>query len=67
MFTCNVPMITYACTQGNRVLLFSQFTMMLDIMEAWLQLLGHTHLRLDGSTPMNERPVINIDIYSHVK
>ena len=37
------------------MLLFSQFTMMLDIVEAWLELLGHTHLRFDGTTPMNER------------
>ena len=41
--------------QGDRVLVFSQFTMVLDILEAWLQLLGHAYLRLDGSTPMNDR------------
>ena len=42
------------------MLLFSQFTMVLDIVEAWLQLLGHTHLRLDGSTPMNIRSAFNV-------
>ena len=41
--------------QGDRVVLFSQFTMMLDIVEILLKHLGHEYVRLDGSTPMAER------------
>ncbi|XP_064405406.1 SWI/SNF-related matrix-associated actin-dependent regulator of chromatin subfamily A containing DEAD/H box 1-like isoform X3 [Halichondria panicea] len=40
---------------GDRVLVFSQFTMMLDILEVFLQQQGHAHLRLDGQTPVTER------------
>ncbi|XP_072537967.1 SWI/SNF-related matrix-associated actin-dependent regulator of chromatin subfamily A containing DEAD/H box 1A isoform X2 [Salminus brasiliensis] len=41
--------------KGDRVVLFSQFTMMLDIVEVLLKHLGHEYVRLDGSTPMAER------------
>lgn len=41
--------------QGDRVVLFSQFTMMLDIVEELLKHLGHRYVRLDGSTPIAER------------
>ena len=41
--------------QGSRVLLFSQFTMMLDIIEIYMNERGHKFLRLDGSTPVAER------------
>ncbi|KAF5905300.1 ATP-dependent helicase 1A, partial [Clarias magur] len=41
--------------KGDRVVLFSQFTMMLDIVEILLKHLGHQYVRLDGSTPMAER------------
>ncbi|XP_051509276.1 SWI/SNF-related matrix-associated actin-dependent regulator of chromatin subfamily A containing DEAD/H box 1A-like isoform X1 [Myxocyprinus asiaticus] len=41
--------------KGDRVVLFSQFTMMLDIVEILLEHLGHQFVRLDGSTPMAER------------
>jgi SWI/SNF-related matrix-associated actin-dependent regulator 1 of chromatin subfamily A len=39
----------------DRVLLFTQFTMVLDVMEQYLKIRGHTYLRLDGSTPVPER------------
>ncbi len=39
------------------MLLFSQFTMMLDILEPYLQRHGHAYLRLDGTTPITERYV----------
>ena len=39
------------------MLLFSQFTSVLDIVEVWLQQEGHTHCRIDGSTPVNQRLV----------
>ncbi|XP_011868730.1 PREDICTED: SWI/SNF-related matrix-associated actin-dependent regulator of chromatin subfamily A containing DEAD/H box 1 homolog [Vollenhovia emeryi] len=42
-------------TGGHRVLIFSQFTMVLDILEEYLAIRGQTFLRLDGSTPVTER------------
>ncbi|KAL0979793.1 hypothetical protein UPYG_G00189740 [Umbra pygmaea] len=50
-------------TKGDRVVLFSQFTMMLDIVEVLLKHLGHRYIRLDGSTPMADRIVL-IDEYN---
>jgi SWI/SNF-related matrix-associated actin-dependent regulator of chromatin subfamily A containing DEAD/H box 1 len=41
--------------QGHRVLIFSQWTRMLDIMGAFLDDVGMCFLRLDGSTPIKER------------
>jgi SWI/SNF-related matrix-associated actin-dependent regulator 1 of chromatin subfamily A len=46
--------------RGDRVLLFSQFTMMLDVLEMVLQHQGYRYLRLDGQTPVAERqPLID--------
>uniref|UniRef100_A0A672MR13 SWI/SNF-related matrix-associated actin-dependent regulator of chromatin subfamily A containing DEAD/H box 1 n=1 Tax=Sinocyclocheilus grahami TaxID=75366 RepID=A0A672MR13_SINGR len=41
--------------KGDRVVLFSQFTMMLDILEGFLRHHKHRYNRLDGSTPMSDR------------
>ncbi|XP_031433352.1 SWI/SNF-related matrix-associated actin-dependent regulator of chromatin subfamily A containing DEAD/H box 1b isoform X2 [Clupea harengus] len=41
--------------EGSRVVLFSQFTMMLDILEVFLKHHSHRYIRLDGSTPMADR------------
>ncbi|XP_050026616.1 SWI/SNF-related matrix-associated actin-dependent regulator of chromatin subfamily A containing DEAD/H box 1B [Dermacentor andersoni] len=41
--------------KNNRVLIFSQFTMMLDILEVYLNIRGHKWLRLDGSTSVADR------------
>ncbi|CAK9812257.1 SWI/SNF-related matrix-associated actin-dependent regulator of chromatin subfamily A containing DEAD/H box 1 homolog [Anthophora quadrimaculata] len=41
--------------EGHRVLIFSQFTMILDILEEYLTIRGQTYLRLDGSTPVTDR------------
>ncbi|XP_034832478.1 SWI/SNF-related matrix-associated actin-dependent regulator of chromatin subfamily A containing DEAD/H box 1 homolog [Maniola hyperantus] len=49
--------------EGHRVLIFSQFTMMLDILEPYLQLRDHSYLRLDGTTAVNERQEL-IDQYN---
>nr|XP_046243610.1 SWI/SNF-related matrix-associated actin-dependent regulator of chromatin subfamily A containing DEAD/H box 1A [Scatophagus argus] len=43
---------------GDRVVLFSQFTMMLDIVEVLLKHLKHRYVRLDGSTPIADRIVL---------
>lgn len=39
----------------QRCLLFSQFTMMLDIMEDYLTIRGYAFLRLDGATKVSDR------------
>ncbi|KNC81943.1 hypothetical protein, variant [Sphaeroforma arctica JP610] len=41
--------------RGDRVLLFSQFTVMLDILEDYLEHVGIGYLRLDGQTAVSER------------
>lgn len=47
---------------GHRVLIFSQFTMMLDILEQYLAIRGHKYLRFDGQTAVVDRQEI-IDDY----
>lgn len=41
--------------EGHRVLLFSQFTMMLDVVEEYLKIRKHGFCRLDGATAVKER------------
>ncbi|KAI0218027.1 SWI/SNF-related matrix-associated actin-dependent regulator of chromatin subfamily A containing DEAD/H box 1 [Lamellibrachia satsuma] len=41
--------------KGDRVLLFSQFTMMLDIIEAYMKSRKYEYVRLDGATAVVER------------
>uniref|UniRef100_A0A1D1Z896 SWI/SNF-related matrix-associated actin-dependent regulator of chromatin subfamily A containing DEAD/H box 1 n=1 Tax=Anthurium amnicola TaxID=1678845 RepID=A0A1D1Z896_9ARAE len=43
---------------GHRVLIFSQWTSMLDILEWGLDVIGVTYSRLDGSTQVTERQTI---------
>ena len=40
---------------GHRVLIFSQMTRMLDILETFMSLQGHRYMRLDGSTGPERR------------
>ncbi|XP_049849651.1 SWI/SNF-related matrix-associated actin-dependent regulator of chromatin subfamily A containing DEAD/H box 1-like isoform X2 [Schistocerca gregaria] len=50
--------------QGHRVIIFSQFTTVLDILELFLtQYLDMRYVRLDGTTPINERQSV-IDLYN---
>ncbi|XP_047029911.1 SWI/SNF-related matrix-associated actin-dependent regulator of chromatin subfamily A containing DEAD/H box 1 homolog [Helicoverpa zea] len=49
---------------GHRVLIFSQFTMMLDILEPYLTIRRHRYLRLDGSTAVTDRQEL-IDQYNN--
>jgi len=42
---------------GHRVVLFSQFTSMLDILQDFLTLRGYTYARLDGSTNRVQRSI----------
>jgi len=45
-------------SEGHRVLLFSQMTRVLDILQVLLQRLDLAFLRLDGSTPVPERQML---------
>ncbi|KAJ8625604.1 hypothetical protein MRB53_034134 [Persea americana] len=49
---------------GHRVLIFSQWTAMLDILEWALDVIGVTYLRLDGSTQVTERQTI-VDTFNN--
>lgn len=49
---------------GHRVLIFSQWTSMLDILEWALDVLGLTYKRLDGSTQVTERQTI-VDTFNN--
>lgn len=41
----------------HRVLIFTQMTRMLDVLEAFLNFHGHIYLRLDGTTKVDQRQV----------
>ncbi|KAG8735851.1 swr1 complex component [Ceratobasidium sp. 414] len=43
---------------GHRVLIFTQMTRVLDILEIFLNLHGYRYLRLDGSTKIEQRQVV---------
>ncbi|KAJ1510606.1 ATP-dependent helicase smarcad1 [Coelomomyces lativittatus] len=47
----------------DRCLIFSQFTLCLDILEAFLNELNYKYVRLDGSTPVEERQYL-VDMYN---
>ncbi|XP_077298015.1 SWI/SNF-related, matrix-associated actin-dependent regulator of chromatin, subfamily a, containing DEAD/H box 1 isoform X2 [Arctopsyche grandis] len=49
--------------EGHRVLIFSQFTMVLDIIEPFLTIRGYHYLRLDGNTAVTLRQDL-IDQYN---
>eukprot|EP00578_Thalassiosira_sp_NH16_P013954 CAMPEP_0181124830 /NCGR_PEP_ID=MMETSP1071-20121207/26704_1 /TAXON_ID=35127 /ORGANISM="Thalassiosira sp., Strain NH16" /LENGTH=1058 /DNA_ID=CAMNT_0023210189 /DNA_START=205 /DNA_END=3381 /DNA_ORIENTATION=+ len=40
---------------GHRVLIFTQMSKMLNVLESFLNLNGHTYLRLDGATDVDRR------------
>lgn len=43
---------------GSRVLIFTQMTKVLDILEIFLSFNGHRYLRLDGSTKVEDRQLL---------
>ncbi|KAL3268597.1 hypothetical protein HHI36_007704 [Cryptolaemus montrouzieri] len=45
-------------SEGHRVLIFTQMTKMLDVLEAFLNFHGHIYLRLDGTTKVDQRQVL---------
>lgn len=50
-------------SDGHRVLIFTQMTKMLDVLEAFLNYTGHIYLRLDGSTKVDQRQVSQLDFF----
>ncbi|XP_054709852.1 SWI/SNF-related matrix-associated actin-dependent regulator of chromatin subfamily A containing DEAD/H box 1 homolog [Uloborus diversus] len=50
--------------QDHRILLFSQFTMVLDIVEGYMNIKGYKFLRLDGQVPVPERQQLIDDFNS---
>jgi len=47
-----------ASPQGNQILIFSQMTRMLDILDDYCRLRGIGHCRIDGSTPSSDRQMM---------
>ncbi|XP_039620982.1 helicase SRCAP isoform X2 [Polypterus senegalus] len=45
-------------SNGHRVLIFTQMTRMLDVLEQFLNYHGHIYLRLDGSTRVEQRQAL---------
>ena len=43
---------------GHRVLIFTQMTKVLDILEQFLNIHGHRYLRLDGATKIEQRQIL---------
>ncbi|XP_042229687.1 SWI/SNF-related matrix-associated actin-dependent regulator of chromatin subfamily A containing DEAD/H box 1 homolog [Homarus americanus] len=41
--------------EGSRVLIFSQFVILLNVLEQYIKLRGHKYLRFDGTTQVTER------------
>ena len=50
-------MLFYILFVGSRVLIFSQMTRQLDILEDYCFWQGYDYCRLDGNTPHSERTV----------
>lgn len=49
--------MSYLCLSGSRVLIFSQMTRVLDILEDYCMWRNYEYCRLDGQTPHDERQV----------
>ncbi len=51
-------------TGGHRVLIFTQMTKVLDLLERFLNIHGHIYLRLDGTTKVEQRQILT-DRFNH--
>lgn len=51
-------LLTELKSQDHRVLIFTQMSRMLDILEQFLNYHGHTYLRLDGATKIDQRQIL---------
>ncbi|KAI8613854.1 P-loop containing nucleoside triphosphate hydrolase protein, partial [Chytriomyces sp. MP71] len=54
-FSLLQPMLRKLHTRGHRVLIFSQFKIVLDIVEDFLNGENYEYLRIDGETPTSQR------------
>ena len=52
--------------KGHRVVLFSQFTRFMDIVDDFLNMAGYSFVRLDGSTNRVQRMVVSLVIWTHL-
>jgi SWI/SNF-related matrix-associated actin-dependent regulator of chromatin subfamily A member 5 len=48
-------LLTKIYADGEKVIIFSQFTTMLDVLEDYCMLRSHQIVRIDGMTPSDER------------
>ena len=48
-------LLTKLKTEGHRVLIYSQMTRMIDLLEEYMNHRKHTYIRLDGSSKIHER------------
>lgn len=58
-FEVSIKVLLYSPT-GSRVLIFSQMTRVLDILEDYCMWRNYEYCRLDGQTPHDERQVSKI-------
>nr|PVC49624.1 DEAD-box family helicase [Theileria orientalis] len=52
------PLLLRLKSEGHRCIIYTQFSKMLDILENWINFMGFTYTRLDGSTKIDMRQKI---------
>uniref|UniRef100_A0A8C9VV69 Chromatin-remodeling ATPase INO80 n=1 Tax=Scleropages formosus TaxID=113540 RepID=A0A8C9VV69_SCLFO len=57
-------LLTRLKSQGHRVLIYSQMTRMIDLLEEYMVYKKHTYMRLDGSSKISERRDMVADFQS---
>ncbi|XP_043930139.1 chromatin-remodeling ATPase INO80 [Protopterus annectens] len=57
-------LLTRLKSQGHRVLIYSQMTRMIDLLEEYMVYRQHTYMRLDGSSKISERRDMVADFQS---
>uniref|UniRef100_UPI00398F2DC2 chromatin-remodeling ATPase INO80 n=1 Tax=Pristiophorus japonicus TaxID=55135 RepID=UPI00398F2DC2 len=57
-------LLTRLKAQGHRVLIYSQMTRMIDLLEEYMVFRQHTYMRLDGSSKISERRDMVADFQS---
>ncbi|KAF5900078.1 DNA helicase INO80, partial [Clarias magur] len=57
-------LLTQLKSQGHRVLIYSQMTRMIDLLEEYMVYRKHTYMRLDGSSKISERRDMVADFQS---
>lgn len=55
-FCLQAELLSKLRADNHRCLLFTQFSKMLDVLEAWINHQGFTYVRLDGSTKVRLAP-----------